>query len=413
MAALDIIAPEARERVVGLGRADIVVALPSCQSMVLLDAALAVLRPALSAALPDRKIVILHPEKASPVTPADEPQSADSQCQLLPCPLPPVGRFHDQSLELALRSLFQVGTTLGVHAFVLLGSEGTTIADDLRALAEPVLNQGYDLAVPMYARRKFTNLVNSSIVYPFTRALYGARLSYPMAIDLAVSAKLADRHLQAAAPNHTQSGWITTQAVAAGFQFCQVHRDAAPAPTAAEPADLSTSLAQVLSTLFLDAERNAAFWQKVRGSQPVRTFGQSLPADYESASADVHNMVQTFQRGCSDLLEIWAQALSPATLVELRKLAKSPVDQFRLADDVWVHVIYDFMLGHRQRVISREHLLRAMTPIYLGWVASYALEVQNAAPNAVDDRLEKLCVSFESLKPYLLSRWRWPDRFNP
>jgi len=27
--------------------------------------------------------------------------------------------------------------------------------------------------------------------------------------------------------------------------------------------------------------------------------------------------------------------------------------------------------------------------------------------------LERLCTAFENGKPYLLSRWRWPDRFNP
>jgi hypothetical protein len=26
---------------------------------------------------------------------------------------------------------------------------------------------------------------------------------------------------------------------------------------------------------------------------------------------------------------------------------------------------------------------------------------------------ERLCVAFERQKAYLLSRWRWPDRFSP
>jgi glucosylglycerate synthase len=194
---------------------------------------------------------------------------------------------------------------------------------------------------------------------------------------------------------------------------CQVHRGFAPATSVSEPADLSASLAEVLGTLFLDAERNAAFWQRVRGSQPVRTLGRPAPEDIESASVDVHEMIETFHRGCKDLLDIWAVALSPATIVNLKKLARLPADQFRLLDSVWVHAMYDFMLGHRQRVISREHLLRAMTPVYLAWVASYALEVQDFSPGAVADRLETLCGAFEDLKPYLLSRWRWPDRFNP
>jgi hypothetical protein len=89
------------------------------------------------------------------------------------------------------------------------------------------------------------------------------------------------------------------------------------------------------------------------------------------------------------------------------------VDRFHQPDTLWVRILYDFILGHRQRVISREHLLRAMTPIYLGWVATYALEVQNSSMDAVEDRVERLCEAFEDLKPHLLSRWRWPDRFNP
>jgi hypothetical protein len=235
-----------------------------------------------------------------------------------------------------------------------------------------------------------------------------------MAADLAISPRLAEKYLQPpGAAAQPQSGLITTKAVCEGLQVCQVHRGFAPAPSPPEQTDLSASLAQVLGTLFLEMERNAAFWQKVRGSQAVRTFGQPAPADAESASVDVHKMIETFQRGCTDLLDIWAMALSPATLLNIKKLARLPADQFRLADSLWVRVLFEFALGHRQRVISREHLLRAMTPIYLAWVASYALEVQDFSPGAVEDRLETLCAAFEDLKPYLLSRWRWPDRFNP
>jgi hypothetical protein len=54
-----------------------------------------------------------------------------------------------------------------------------------------------------------------------------------------------------------------------------------------------------------------------------------------------------------------------------------------------------------------------MTPLYLGWVVSYAREVQTATPEAVESRLERLSRAFEAGKSYLMSRWRWPDRFNP
>jgi hypothetical protein len=78
-----------------------------------------------------------------------------------------------------------------------------------------------------------------------------------------------------------------------------------------------------------------------------------------------------------------------------------------------VKIIYDFALAHRLRTISRAHLLGALTPLYLGWVASYVQEVANLTNVAAEQRLEQLARAFEDNKPYLVSRWRWPDRFNP
>ena len=51
--------------------------------------------------------------------------------------------------------------------------------------------------------------------------------------------------------------------------------------------------------------------------------------------------------------------------------------------------------------------------LYLAWVASFVLEVADAGRDADRGRLERLCGAFEAEKPYLLARWRWPDRFNP
>jgi hypothetical protein len=40
-------------------------------------------------------------------------------------------------------------------------------------------------------------------------------------------------------------------------------------------------------------------------------------------------------------------------------------------------------------------------------------ELSSLAAPAVEARVERLCQAFEVSKPYLISRWRWPDRFNP
>jgi len=124
-------------------------------------------------------------------------------------------------------------------------------------------------------------------------------------------------------------------------------------------------------------------------------------------------MVETFQLGVRDLQEIWSLVLPPTTLLELRKLARQAPEQMSMPDYLWAQIVYDFALAHRLRTVNPDHLLGSMTPLYLAWVSSYAREMEKASATAVEQRIERLALAYEAAKPYLVSRWRWPDRFNP
>jgi hypothetical protein len=127
---------------------------------------------------------------------------------------------------------------------------------------------------------------------------------------------------------------------------------------------------------------------------------------------DVRQLIESFQLGFADLEEVWSEILPPVTVLELRRLAQTPVDRFRLDDRSWARIIYDFTVGHHLQVIRRDHLLGCLTPLYLGWLSSLVLHTQDAAATAVAERLEAVCRGFEAEKPYLISRWRWPERFR-
>ena len=87
-----------------------------------------------------------------------------------------------------------------------------------------------------------------------------------------------------------------------------------------------------------------------------------------------------------------------------------PAASFRLDDSLWATIVYDFALGYRLRVIAREHLLRSLVPLYLAWLASFIVEIRDRGEEDVEQRLERLCAAFEEQKPYLISKWRWPER---
>jgi hypothetical protein len=281
-------------------------------------------------------------------------------------------------------------------------------------MLRPLLTEKVDLAVPRYQEAKLGSLVNSSIIYPMVRALYGKRIHFPMAIDLCFSSQFVDRLVLPDAKTRLPRSqqWIATEAICAGLSICEIDLPMEP-PRPPESIEVSSILATVLGRLFLDLERNATFWQRSNGSQSLPAFGESANKEEQEAPVDVQRMVETFQLGYRNLREIWTIALPPATFLELKKLAALPADAFRVPDELWVRIVYDFALAHRQRAINREHLLRAMTPLYLAWVASYATEIRNVSPAGFQQIRERLALSYEKQKPYLLSRWRWPDRFNP
>jgi hypothetical protein len=256
-------------------------------------------------------------------------------------------------------------------------------------------------------------LINSSIIRPLNQALYGRQIQNPMGPDLGCSQRLLQKfNASRASMNPMPLAGLAPEAVRSGFQVAQTQVGARLYPPT-DWVNLSSVLAQILGPVFLNMELNAVFWQKIRGSQSIATLGETAPVFEETGAIEVQRMVESFQLGTRSLQEIWGLVLPPATLLEIQKLSRLTADQFRMPDPLWVRIVYDFALGHLSRTISRDHLLRALTPLYLGWVASYALEMELSGAVAVEERLLRLSRDYETAKPYLVSRWRWPDRFSP
>jgi len=127
---------------------------------------------------------------------------------------------------------------------------------------------------------------------------------------------------------------------------------------------------------------------------------------------DVRRLAESFRLGLRNLQDLWGLVLPPATLLDLKRIAAAPAEAFAMPDELWCRVVFDFALGYRVRTINRNHLLGAFLPLHLAWLASYVREMQEATHAESEQRLERLCQTYEAQKPYLISRWRSPDRFN-
>lgn len=296
---------------------------------------------------------------------------------------------------------------------LLLGYESHTLQPEaIRGLATAALT--FDLTVARYNLGPHEGLVNSAILYPVTRALFCTRPRFPLAIDLGLSLRMAGRLASiaqkfAAANQPEALLWPVAEAATASYSITEVDIGARGIPQPAAH-DLNALLNEVAGSLFAEVDSKAAYWQRARNPLPIRQLLQGSPA--AESAPDVTSMIEAFHLAYTNLHEIWSLVLPPNSLLGLKRLYLSPAGTFNMPDNLWTRIVYDFILAYRLRTINRGHLLGALTPLYLAWVASH-LVLTSAGTIIPEQHIQDLAIAFETDKPYLVSRWRWPDRFNP
>jgi glucosylglycerate synthase len=309
---------------------------------------------------------------------------------------------------LALAAAWQARACVVIH-----GDLGALDAETIRRFTEPVLQKQSDLVMPVYPHGKYDALLNKGLLAPLSRALYGRRVLVPLPFDFCASASVLEKLGEDGGPreNEQQLLWPANSVAMNGGQIGQAAVNVQHAAQT-DGLDLSAVLSEFAGSLFQEAETYAAQWQRVRGSQPVSRFGEPVASQEDAQPVDPRPMVESFVLGSQSLEEVWRLVLPPATMLELKRLARLDPEQFRMPDTLWARIVYDFALAHRMRRVSRTHVLGALTPLYLGWVASYTQEVGNATAHEADQRIEQLARAYEEQKPYFVSRWRWPERVS-
>lgn len=299
------------------------------------------------------------------------------------------------------------------RAVLLLGPGGDSLNPGaLRLLANGISAGSLDLAMPRYTLPPHAGMINSAVLYPLTRALFATRIRFPSAIDIGLSPRMLQRLAGAAqrvlpASESEAVLWPVNEAATAGFAMDEFDVGARSLPQPTET-DINALLARITGSLFADIEAKAAYWQRARRVPPPRRAPAEAPR--VDTASELPRMIESFRFAYNNLLEIWSLILPPHSLMGLKHLSQMSTEQFRMADNLWARIVYDFLVAYRQRTINRGHLLGALIPLYLGWVAGHMnLTAAGTSPEA---HIEAVAAAFEADKPYLVSRWRWPDRFN-
>jgi len=317
----------------------------------------------------------------------------------------------------ALAAVLREGVRQHAAGIALVAAEPhDETADWLGTLLAPILEGEFDYVCPAYLRHKADAAINTGIVYPLTRTLYGRSLRQPLGGEMAVSLALARRLIDLPdwrrdPANAGSDAWLVARVLTSEARVCQAWLGARPRPEG-QPEEVSQMLARVLGMVFREMERHADRWQRVAASVPVQSHGAAGVLE-GGPQPPVERFVATFQLGQRELAPIWGLVLPPATRVALQRAAAMSVESFRIDDSTWAHIVYDFAVAHYAKLVERRQLLLSMTPLYLGWAASFANETRDLDAAATEARVQQLCGTFEREKRYLISRWRWPDGFNP
>jgi len=310
-------------------------------------------------------------------------------------------------------SSFHAAKENDARVILMLGPGADSLSPvAIRALADSVYESRADLALPHYSLPPNAGLVNSAILYPLNRALFSSRVRFPLSIDMALSVRMAERlatiSQRLANTNQPEAiVWPVSEAMVAGLSIDEIDTGTRVLPQPAEP-NVNAILTLVTGSLFADIEAKAAFWQRPRRLLPEqRTFSSSPAID---GSVDIAPMVEAFRLAFTNLQEIWSLVLAPNSLLGLKRLSVVEPSAFRMPENLWARIVFDFLVAYRLRTINRGHLLGALIPLYLAWVAGHINVVGSGTDS--EAHVEAVASAFESEKQYIVSRWRWPDRFN-
>lgn len=312
----------------------------------------------------------------------------------------------------AFRTIFEIASALNAKACAVVDSDLRSITPEwIELLIKPVMESSFDYVAPLYHRHKYDGTITNSIVYPLTRALYGKRIRQPIGGDFGFSGNLASFYLTkdvwgTDVAKYGIDIWMTTTAIANNFKICQSFLGAKIHDPKDPGADLSAMLHQVVGAAFDLMEIYPEVWKNVNGSESALAYGFQYAVGLEPVNVNLDRMIDRFGLGIKELKDMWKGFLSKEIIDVLQKAQELPKERFHIPDEVWVKIIYSFAVATHKKMVNKEHLLKSLTPLYIGKTASFVIETLESNAWDVEEKIEKLCLCFENWKQFLITNWR-------
>jgi glucosylglycerate synthase len=418
MADESILSDEFIRQLIDVGEVDILVGVPTHNDAKTVEPAIRAIQEGIVKTFPRERAVILNADGGSNDGTPDVIMGAS------------IDELHRSFNGYTLRTLHAISTRYGnnpsnaaaLHTILaaaeLLRAKACTVicpesgnleAEGVANLLRPVYRDHFDFVAPIYRRHKFEGVLLTNLLYPMTRALFGQRVREPYASEFAFSGRLASQFLNRHQWNGETKDYdpeleLTVTALSDGCRVCQTFLGTR-SPTKRQTRDLVDAMRQTVGVLFSSLEGTFPIWSAKTASQPVPTNGPEFELSVDPLRINRKQLKEMFSAGVVELESVLRSILSSATLSELQQLARADEDNFRFHPELWVKTVYEFAASYHKAVMSRDHIVQALVPLYRGRMFTFLVENRTASAAEVGNNIESLCLEFERLKPYLLELW--------
>ncbi|MGQ9475508.1 MAG: glycosyltransferase [Actinomycetota bacterium] len=407
--ASSVLDPQVIERCREIGRADVLVGIPSFRNAETISHVVRAAAEGMVRYFPELRPVLVNSDGGS----------TDNTVQVvLETPVPPEVRKIVTPYKglpgkgSAFHAIFEIAVRLGARICVVVDSDLRSITPEwIKLLGEPVWKGSYGFVAPYYIRHKYDGTITNNLAYPLTRALYGRRIRQPIGGDFGFTGSLAliYSHMDVWRSDIAKFGidiWMTTTAITEGFRICQSAMGVKVHDVKDPGSDLGSMFIQVASTIFYLMGEHEVKWMRIRGSTSTRVFGDPGYVEPASMEINIENLIDHFRAGYEEYREIWERVLDPAVFMELALAAHAQDEDFSLPEGVWAKAVYDFAIAYNFDCgLLRREVVEALLPIYCARTADFALRARNMSNLEAEQMVERQAEAFELLKPYLVERW--------
>ena len=311
----------------------------------------------------------------------------------------------------ALQTILAAAELLRANASAVISPDATSIEPEwMERLLRPVSRDNFDLVTPVYGRHKFEGLLVRSLVYPMSRALYAKRVREPYPTEFAFSGRLGSHFLAqdiwSQEVGHIGAEiYLVISAITGGFKLAQSFVGTKSRVMDHSSGDLVFAMRQTVGVLFWSLEQYFPLWSVQTESQPIPTIEAEHEISEEPIRVNRKRLHEMFVRGVAEIEPVLRSILSVQTLDDLKRAAAVPEENFQYSDELWVRTAYEFAASYHKAVISRDHIIQALAPLYRGKAYTFLEQNRDTTPTEMESNVEALCQTFEHSKPYLLELW--------